>query len=72
MRMQIAAVLYPVFEVLLFGVGTVAAAVFPATPDPLTTLVRCALAATVLAAPLAWQAVPLLLSERELRRIEGE
>jgi drug/metabolite transporter (DMT)-like permease len=73
MRMQIAAVLYPIFESMLFGVGAVATALLAESGRAeFASVVHCALAALILAIPLAWEAAPLLLSDAERRRMDDE
>lgn len=73
MRIHIAAVLYPIFHSVLFGAGVVATAVLvEGGQQQWSALVKCALVAFVLAAPLAWEAAPLLVSKRERANMDGD
>lgn len=68
MRFYLAVALYPLVDGVLFGVGVlIAATLAPFGLAGPQSLFNAALAALVLAAPLAWQGAPLLLSARERR-----
>jgi len=65
-RLAIAAVLYPIFQSVLFGVGIIAVAMLgQLLPDIGLSIARACLVSLVLAAPLAWATAPVLASTRE-------
>jgi len=65
-RLAIAAVLYPIFQSVLLGVGVTAVAVLgQLLPDVGLSIARACLVSLVLAAPLAWATAPVLASTKE-------
>ncbi len=68
-RHFVAAVLYPVCQASLMGIGIVATTTLPHGQDQVPSLARIVIASLVPSAPLSFAMAPLLLSARERRKL---